>query len=314
MAPSRHLVEPMQRLQTTLMLEPMSGEAQHSSPRSVLFVSAEPGDGKSTVAADLALVQSEGGEQVMLIEADFQRPVQARALGLEPDRGLSDVLTGRLALADALQVVHATPAQIARPPRPTARSRPPSEQRGPGGGLGARRGPSGPQSSCLARGRLRWPKPGALGRRGLRPRADRRARPPRRQRRDAAARHRRGDRARRPWSATPVNRRPRSSTSCSPAPPPRLSSAWWPTASPRAEISKYGAGATSQRRWPASLVGRSARRRARVFGGGGDPAVRSRRLHDAADHRLHSRSWRSAPRRWRWRSRCPSRMSRSCSG
>ncbi len=113
--PSRHLVEPLRRLQTTLMLEHLPGEAQHSSPRSILFVSAEPGDGKSTVAADLALVHSEGGEQVMLIEADFRRPVQARALGVEPDRGLSDVLTGRLVLADALQVVHSVAGQVAAP-------------------------------------------------------------------------------------------------------------------------------------------------------------------------------------------------------
>ncbi len=114
--PSRHLVEPLRRLQTTLMLEHLPGEAQHSSPRSILFVSAEPGDGKSTIAADLALVHSEGGEQVMLIEADFRRPVQARALGVEPDRGLSDVLTGRLVLADALQVVHSMAGQVAAAP------------------------------------------------------------------------------------------------------------------------------------------------------------------------------------------------------
>ena len=131
MSPSRHLVEPLRRLQTTLMLEHLPGENRHSSPRSILFVSAEPGDGKSTVAADLALVHSEGGEQVMLIEADFRRPVQARALNIEPDRGLSDVLTGRLALVDALQVVHSAAGQFASPPRPTGRWRPRSCPRAP---------------------------------------------------------------------------------------------------------------------------------------------------------------------------------------
>ena len=44
MSPSRHLVEPLRRLQTTLMLEHLPGENRHSSPRSILFVSAEPGD------------------------------------------------------------------------------------------------------------------------------------------------------------------------------------------------------------------------------------------------------------------------------
>ena len=156
-APSRHLVEPLRRLQTTLMLECLPGEAQHSSPRSILFVSADPGDGKSTVAADLALVHSEGGEQVMLIEADFRRPVQARALGVEPDRGLSDVLTGRLALVDALQVVHSTAA----PGRGSAlQQRRGGDRRRTQGArrrLGARRRPAGAEPPGAAGRRRRWP-------------------------------------------------------------------------------------------------------------------------------------------------------------
>ena len=62
----------------------------------ILFLSPDPGDGKSTLVADLALVQRDAGERVVVVEANFRRPVQARLLGLEGARGLAAVLTGRL--------------------------------------------------------------------------------------------------------------------------------------------------------------------------------------------------------------------------
>ena len=52
-------------------------------PRSILFLSADAGDGKSTLVADLALVQREAGERVAVVEADFRRPVQGGLLGVE---------------------------------------------------------------------------------------------------------------------------------------------------------------------------------------------------------------------------------------
>ena len=128
-------------------------KAQHSSPRSILLVSAGPGGGKSTVAADLASsMYSEAGEQVMLIEADFRRPVQARALGLEPDRGLSDVLTGRLALADALQVVHAVAAQVSSQPSTNGAVATAVQPQGPGAVWALVAGPQVPNPPALLAG------------------------------------------------------------------------------------------------------------------------------------------------------------------
>ncbi len=110
-APARPLVEPIRRLHTTLLLGHMREQEQQVSPRSVLFVSADSGDGKSTVVADLALVAREGGEHVAVIEADFRRPVQSALLGVGTDRGLGDVLTGRLGFREALQVVPSVHAE-----------------------------------------------------------------------------------------------------------------------------------------------------------------------------------------------------------
>jgi Mrp family chromosome partitioning ATPase/capsular polysaccharide biosynthesis protein len=254
-APSRFLVEPLRRLHTTLLLEPMAAEGRRSSPRSVLFISAEPGDGKSTVAADLALVQAESGEQVMLLEADFRRPVQARMLGLAPDRGLSDVLTGRLALADALQVVHSTPAQVmSAPPSGNGAVATAVEPRGPGAAWALTSGPPVPNPpALLASGamaelvrsaaedydRVLIDAPGPLAVSDVMPLLGIV---------DAIVLVARLGHTREQAAAQLHQLLARTPTA------PVLGVV--ANGVPRAEISKYGAGALPQKRWPGSLVGR----------------------------------------------------------
>ena len=94
--PSNLLSEPLRRLHTTLQLEGQGSQGAYGTPRSILFLSPDPGDGKSTLAAGLALVQRDADERAVLVEADFRRPVQAKLLGLSaPDnQGLADVLAG----------------------------------------------------------------------------------------------------------------------------------------------------------------------------------------------------------------------------
>jgi polysaccharide biosynthesis transport protein len=105
--PSVHLLEPLRRLQTALQLTDgaRSQTAPASRPRVVVFVSPDPGDGKSTIVADLALVLRDGGERVVIVEANFRRPVQDRLLGLEEQGGLAAALTGRLDVEQAMQRV-----------------------------------------------------------------------------------------------------------------------------------------------------------------------------------------------------------------
>ncbi|HTC67943.1 MAG TPA: hypothetical protein VK662_00115, partial [Acidothermaceae bacterium] len=117
--PSKLLLEPLRRLHTGLRLielpghgaaagyDPAVGNGTTSGrrPKVILVVSPDPGDGKSTLIADLALTQRDGGERVIVVEANFRRPIQARLLGLEENRSLVDVLTGRLELDDAMQPV-----------------------------------------------------------------------------------------------------------------------------------------------------------------------------------------------------------------
>jgi polysaccharide biosynthesis transport protein len=96
--PSAHLLEPLRRLQAGLRLTDASatGAASANPPRIILFVSPDPGDGKSTIVADLALVQRDAGERVVVVEANFRRPVQNRLLGIEGEGRLGSVLAGQL--------------------------------------------------------------------------------------------------------------------------------------------------------------------------------------------------------------------------
>jgi Mrp family chromosome partitioning ATPase len=105
LVPSRHLTEPIVRLHTTLRLGDAVDGHPARPPRSILLLSADPGDGKSTVAAALSLVARDAGENVLLIEADFRRPVQASILDVQPRRGLTEVLSGAVALEEAVQAV-----------------------------------------------------------------------------------------------------------------------------------------------------------------------------------------------------------------
>jgi capsular exopolysaccharide synthesis family protein len=70
---------------------------------SYVVTSAGPGEGKSTTIANLALAFAETGATVALIDADLRLPRIADYFGIEGGVGLTEVLAGRLSVADALQ-------------------------------------------------------------------------------------------------------------------------------------------------------------------------------------------------------------------
>ncbi len=116
-APSRFLVEPLRRLHTSLQLAVTPDPRRSRPSRTVLFVSADAGDGKSTLLADLALVARDSGDRVVVVEANFRRPAQARLLGVDGTQGLAEVLTGKLTAGQAMQRVQPiAPAELAEPP------------------------------------------------------------------------------------------------------------------------------------------------------------------------------------------------------
>jgi succinoglycan biosynthesis transport protein ExoP len=73
--------------------------------RSIVVTSADPGDGKTTLAWNLAAAAASGGTRVLLVEADLRQPCIAARYGLSNAVGLSQVLTGRGGLSDVVQHV-----------------------------------------------------------------------------------------------------------------------------------------------------------------------------------------------------------------
>jgi non-specific protein-tyrosine kinase len=72
-------------------------------PNSLLVTSAVHTEGRTDTAVDLAVNVARTGRRVVLVEGDLRRPRLAGALGLRDGPGLTDVATGDVALADALQ-------------------------------------------------------------------------------------------------------------------------------------------------------------------------------------------------------------------
>ena len=72
------------------------------APRHVLVTSSSAGDGKSTIAANLAAAMALGGSSVALIDADLRDGIIGRAFGLTGQAGLSSVVSGQVSVDAAL--------------------------------------------------------------------------------------------------------------------------------------------------------------------------------------------------------------------
>jgi capsular exopolysaccharide synthesis family protein len=69
----------------------------------IVVTSAQPLEGKTTTAANIAMALAYGGARVLLIDADMRRPGLHRPLRLTNERGLSQVLTGQARVRDVIQ-------------------------------------------------------------------------------------------------------------------------------------------------------------------------------------------------------------------
>jgi capsular exopolysaccharide synthesis family protein len=72
-------------------------------PRIIVMTSPQQGDGKSTIAANLAAALAVSGERVTLLDGDLRRPNVAESFGLVEGAGLTDVLVGRAEVDDVAQ-------------------------------------------------------------------------------------------------------------------------------------------------------------------------------------------------------------------
>ena len=76
---------------------------QQGGVKVIQVTSPVPGDGKSTVAANIAVSIAQSGRKVCLVDCDFRRPRVAKMFGLKDEIGLSQVIAGKATLDEAIQ-------------------------------------------------------------------------------------------------------------------------------------------------------------------------------------------------------------------
>jgi succinoglycan biosynthesis transport protein ExoP len=95
--PRSQMAESYRALRTSLLLTFAGGP-----PKIILITSALPEEGKTTTSVNSAIVLAQKGTPVLLIDADLRRPSIHKTLGLGPQIGLSNVLTGTATLQQAI--------------------------------------------------------------------------------------------------------------------------------------------------------------------------------------------------------------------
>ena len=91
-APFHPRTEELRALRTQLLIRWYNPEAGRNA---LVIVSPDSGEGRSYLAANLAVVFSQLGARTVLVDADLRAPRQHEIFGLPPGHGLSTLLSGR---------------------------------------------------------------------------------------------------------------------------------------------------------------------------------------------------------------------------
>lgn len=112
-------VEALRALRSQLVMRWLGVNQQRSA---IAITSAERGDGRSFIAANLAVLFSQLGQRTLLIDADMRNPRQHQLFGIENRSGLSAILSGRSGVADVQRIPSLVDLSIlpsgAMPPNP----------------------------------------------------------------------------------------------------------------------------------------------------------------------------------------------------
>lgn len=81
-----------------------------SKVRTILLTSTHPNEGKSTISMDLARVFAESGKKTLLIDADIRKSQMVQVYNIRGKTvGLSQILTGQIAVEDGIYSVEEVP-------------------------------------------------------------------------------------------------------------------------------------------------------------------------------------------------------------
>jgi capsular exopolysaccharide synthesis family protein len=96
--PKLSISEDYRTIRTSILLS-----HAENPPKSILVTSALPKEGKSVTVSNLAVAFSQLGERILVVDSDLRRPRLHQIFGIERNEGLSNYLTGSLALKDAIK-------------------------------------------------------------------------------------------------------------------------------------------------------------------------------------------------------------------
>jgi capsular exopolysaccharide synthesis family protein len=95
--PSSVMAESFRSLRTSVLLS-----TAPRPPQSMLITSPQVGEGKTSIASNLAMSLAQRGGDVLIVDADLRRPCIAKTMGLPNEKGLSSFLTGAHSLEEVL--------------------------------------------------------------------------------------------------------------------------------------------------------------------------------------------------------------------
>ena len=95
--PEQSLSEAYRTLRSSVLL------GWDESMKRILLTSSQPQEGKTTLSLNLACSLAQLGRSVLVIDADMRRPDCSRQLGIEPGKGLSELLRGQAELDDSIR-------------------------------------------------------------------------------------------------------------------------------------------------------------------------------------------------------------------
>lgn len=97
--PRSRIAEAYRMLRTNLQFSMIDRPLQ-----TLMITSANPEEGKSITAANVAVVMAQAGKRAVLVDADLRRPVQHQIFGLSNSMGLTSILLdSNIRLAETLQ-------------------------------------------------------------------------------------------------------------------------------------------------------------------------------------------------------------------
>jgi len=96
--PKISIAEDYRTVRTSILLS-----FAENPPRSILVTSALPKEGKSVTVTNLAVAFAQLGERVLVVDTDLRKPRLHQIFKIERQEGLSNFLTGNLAMRDAIQ-------------------------------------------------------------------------------------------------------------------------------------------------------------------------------------------------------------------